>query len=84
MLFRSKDAVITGECTIKGSRTVIIVMDSHFMMASMGSVVGEKITRAFETATEKGRRCGDYSTFFSASLMGIFLTLWFSRKVTTA
>ena len=37
-----KDAVITGECTIKGSRTVIIVMDSHFMMASMGSVVGEK------------------------------------------
>lgn len=49
-----KDAVITGECTIKGSRTVIIVMDSHFMMASMGSVVGEKITRAFETATEKG------------------------------
>ena len=49
-----KDAVITGECTIKGSRTVLIVMDSHFMMASMGSVVGEKITRAFETATEKG------------------------------
>ena len=49
-----KDAVITGECTIKGSRTVIIVMDSHFMMASMGSVVGEKLTRLFEYATEKG------------------------------
>ena len=49
-----KDAVITGECTIKGSRTVLIIRDSHFMMASMGSVVGEKITRAFETATEKG------------------------------
>lgn len=48
-----RDAVITGECTIKGSRTVLIIMDSHFMMASMGSVVGEKITRAFETATEK-------------------------------
>ena len=48
-----KDAVITGECTIKGSRTVIIVMDSHFMMASMGSVVGEKLTRLFEYATEK-------------------------------
>jgi acetyl-CoA carboxylase carboxyl transferase subunit beta len=28
-------------------------MDSRFMMASMGSVVGEKLTRAFETATEK-------------------------------
>ena len=49
-----RDAVITGECTIKGSRTVLIIMDSHFMMASMGSVVGERITRAFETATEKG------------------------------
>ncbi|MGN1224675.1 MAG: acetyl-CoA carboxylase carboxyltransferase subunit beta, partial [Ruminococcus sp.] len=35
-----------------GSRTVIIVMDSLFMMASMGSVVGEKITRAFERAAE--------------------------------
>ncbi len=49
-----RDAVLTGECTIKGSRTVLIIMDSHFMMASMGSVVGEKITRAFEHATEAG------------------------------
>lgn len=48
-----KEAVITGECTIRGQRTVIGIMDSYFMMASMGSVVGEKITRAFERATEK-------------------------------
>ena len=48
------EAVVTGECTIEGSRCVIGVMDSHFMMASMGSVVGEKITRAFERATDKG------------------------------
>ena len=46
------DAVVTGECTIRGYRTVIGIMDSNFMMASMGSVVGEKITRAFEYATE--------------------------------
>lgn len=46
------DAIITGECTIRGYRCVIGIMDSHFMMASMGSVVGEKITRAFEYATE--------------------------------
>lgn len=32
---------------------MIAVMDSHFMMASMGSVVGEKLTRAFERATQK-------------------------------
>ena len=47
------EAVITGECTIKGERCIIGIMDSHFMMASMGSVVGEKITRAFERAAEK-------------------------------
>ena len=46
------EAVITGECKIHGERCVIGVMDSHFMMASMGSVVGEKITRAFEYAGE--------------------------------
>ncbi|MBC8610630.1 acetyl-CoA carboxylase, carboxyltransferase subunit beta [Massiliimalia timonensis] len=49
-----KDAVITGECTIKTKPCVIAVMDSRFMMASMGSVVGEKISRAFERAAEKG------------------------------
>lgn len=49
-----KDAIVTGECTIRGYRCVIGIMDSHFMMASMGSVVGEKITRAFEYATERG------------------------------
>lgn len=46
------DAVITGECTIRSQRCVIGVMDTRFMMASMGSVVGEKITRAFEYAIE--------------------------------
>ena len=46
------DAILTGECTIRKHRCVIGVMDSHFMMASMGSVVGEKIARAFEKAIE--------------------------------
>ena len=48
-----KDAIVTGECRIRNKHCVIGVMDSHFMMASMGSVVGEKITRAFERAAEK-------------------------------
>lgn len=48
-----KDAVVTGECTIRGEKCVLGVMDSRYMMASMGSVVGEKITRAFEYATDK-------------------------------
>ncbi|MDR0442723.1 MAG: acetyl-CoA carboxylase carboxyl transferase subunit beta [Treponema sp.] len=45
------EAVVTGRCTIKGYSCVVGIMDSRFMMASMGSVVGEKITRAFEYAT---------------------------------
>ena len=47
------DAVVTGTCRIGGMKTCIGVMDSHFMMASMGSVVGEKLTRLFEYAAEQ-------------------------------
>lgn len=45
-----KDAVVTGKCTIGGQECVIGAMDSSFIMASMGSVVGEKLARAFEYA----------------------------------
>ncbi|MBO8136681.1 MAG: acetyl-CoA carboxylase carboxyltransferase subunit beta [Desulfotomaculum sp.] len=48
-----KEAVVTGEGTINGYPVVLAVMDSRFIMASMGSVVGEKITRAIERALEK-------------------------------
>lgn len=44
------DGVVTGICLIEEQKTVIGVMDSTFMMGSMGSVVGEKITRAIEKA----------------------------------
>ncbi len=47
-----KDAVITGRCKIGGCDCVIGAMDSSFIMASMGSVVGEKLTRAFEYGAE--------------------------------
>lgn len=47
------EAITTGEATIEGSPCVLGIMDSHFMMASMGSAVGEKIARAFEHAAEK-------------------------------
>ncbi len=46
------DAVVTGVGKIKGITTVAGIMDSRYMMGSMGSVVGEKITRAFEYAAE--------------------------------
>lgn len=46
------EAVITGEGTIDGYRTVIGVLDFHFMGGSMGSAVGEKVARASEQAHE--------------------------------
>lgn len=48
-----KEAVVTGEGTIGGYPVVIAVMDSTYFMGSMGSVVGEKITRAIEAALAK-------------------------------
>ncbi|WP_270179562.1 acetyl-CoA carboxylase, carboxyltransferase subunit beta [Alkalihalobacillus sp. CinArs1] len=47
------EAVVTGEGTIDGHRTAIAVMDARFRMGSMGSVVGEKITRAIEHADKE-------------------------------
>jgi len=47
------EGVVTGYGKIHGNDTVIVVMDSTFMMGSMGSVVGEKVTRAFELATAR-------------------------------
>ncbi len=50
-----KDAVITGDAVISGHAAGLAVMDFHFIAATMGSVVGEKITRIIERSTEKGR-----------------------------
>ena len=44
------EAVITGKGSIDGHEVVLAVMDPNFIMGSMGSVVGEKITLAIETA----------------------------------
>jgi acetyl-CoA carboxylase carboxyl transferase subunit beta len=48
-----KDAVITGLCKIGEQRVALGVMDFNFLGGSMGSVVGEKLTRLIERGTEK-------------------------------
>ncbi|HBJ83724.1 MAG TPA: acetyl-CoA carboxylase carboxyl transferase subunit beta [Verrucomicrobiales bacterium] len=45
------EAVVTGRATIEGVPVLVAIMDFRFLGASMGSVVGEKITRAIEAAT---------------------------------
>src|SRR3989338_1082733 len=47
------DAVITGEGLLSGKRAALGVTDSRFIMGSMGSVVGEKLTRLIEHATKE-------------------------------
>lgn len=57
------EAVVTGRAKIDGQPVLLAVMDFRFLGASMGSVVGEKITRAIEAATKE--RCA--VIVFSAS-----------------
>ena len=47
------EAVLTGKGIIQGNPAVIAVCDGRFLMASMGEIVGEKITRAVERATRE-------------------------------
>ncbi|MBE0426261.1 MAG: acetyl-CoA carboxylase carboxyltransferase subunit beta [Nitrospirae bacterium] len=48
-----KEAVISGDALIKGCPVSLVIMDFSFMGGSMGSVVGEKVSRAAERAIEK-------------------------------
>lgn len=50
---REKDAVVCGTALIGGCPCALFVMGPNFMMGSMGTIVGEKITRLFESATER-------------------------------
>ncbi|WP_047999623.1 acetyl-CoA carboxylase carboxyltransferase subunit beta [Lactiplantibacillus herbarum] len=47
------ESVVTGLATLTGQSFGLGVMDAHFMMGSLGSATGEKITRLFETCTAK-------------------------------
>ncbi|MCM1113029.1 MAG: acetyl-CoA carboxylase, carboxyltransferase subunit beta [Muribaculum sp.] len=48
-----REAVVTGRASVGGVPVALGVMDGRFLMASMGEIVGEKITRAIERATRE-------------------------------
>ncbi|MDR1217042.1 MAG: acetyl-CoA carboxylase carboxyl transferase subunit beta [Oscillospiraceae bacterium] len=50
---RESEAVVCGQAEIGGSACGVFVMEPYFMMGSMGSAVGERITRLFEHAAER-------------------------------
>ena len=79
-----KDGVVTGLCKIGGFDTVLVVMDSHFMMGSMGSVVGEKITRAIEGATAQNLPIIIFTTSGGARMQEGIISLMQMAKTSSA
>ena len=79
-----KEAVVTGRCKIHGQDCVLAIMDSHFMMGSMGSVVGEKVTRAVETATREKLPIIIFTTSGGARMQEGIISLMQMAKVSEA
>lgn len=79
-----KEAIVTGEASLEGLPLAIGVMDSRFIMASMGTVVGEKLTRLFERATEKGLPVILYIASGGARMQEGILSLMQMAKVSQA
>ncbi|MDR3338463.1 MAG: acetyl-CoA carboxylase carboxyl transferase subunit beta [Treponema sp.] len=70
---RMKDAVITGSCTIEGNPLILGLMSFKFMGGSMGSVVGEKVSRALIRGAEEKLPVVIYTTSGGARMQeGIF------------
>ena len=81
---REKDAVVCGTALIMGQPCALFVMDPNFMMGSMGSVVGEKITRLFETATELGAPVLGFTVSGGARMQEGILSLMQMAKTSAA
>ena len=79
-----REAVVTGRCRIEGHNAVIAIMDSHFMMGSMGSVVGEKVTRAVEYATAHELPIIIFTTSGGARMQEGIISLMQMAKVSEA
>ena len=78
------EAVVTGHAKIDGYEVVLAIMDSHFMMGSMGSVVGEKVTRAVEYATEYRLPLVIFTTSGGARMQEGIMSLMQMAKVSSA
>jgi acetyl-CoA carboxylase carboxyl transferase subunit beta len=79
-----KDAVLTGICNIGKHRVALGVMDFNFIAASLGSVVGEKLTRLIERATEKELPVIIVSTSGGARMQEGMLSLMQMAKTSAA
>ena len=78
------EAVICGEASIGGARCALFIMDPRFVMASMGSAVGEKITRIFEFAIEQGLPVVGFTASGGARMQEGIVSLMQMAKVSGA
>ena len=79
-----KEAVTIGKGSICGWETVIGVCDARFLMSSMGYVVGERITQAFEQATEEKLPIIIFTTSGGARMQEGIISLMQMAKVSEA
>lgn len=83
-LTKMNEAVLTGIGRINGHQYAIAIMDSYFMMGSMGTVVGEKITALVELATERKLPLLIFSTSGGARMQEGVLSLMQMAKTSAA
>lgn len=81
---RMLDAVVTGEALIYDVKCALGIMDSNFMMGSMGSVVGEKLTRLVEHAMAKNLPLIIFSTSGGARMQEGIISLMQMAKTSAA
>ncbi len=82
---RMKEAVITGTCTIKGKPAILGVMSFNFMGGSMGSVVGEKVSRALLKGAKEKLPVILYATSGGARMQeGIFSLMQMAKTSSAA
>lgn len=79
-----KEAVVCGRASIGGKKCLMFIMEPYFMMGSMGTVVGEKITRVFELATKEKLPVVGYTVSGGARMQEGILSLMQMAKVSGA
>lgn len=78
------DAVVCAEASIDKKEVIAVIMDPDFMMGSMGSVVGEKITRAFERAQKQKKPLILFSASGGARMQEGLISLMQMAKTSAA
>ncbi|MEL7569116.1 MAG: acetyl-CoA carboxylase, carboxyltransferase subunit beta [Eubacteriaceae bacterium] len=81
---KEREAVVCGTAEIGKNKCALFVMESGFMMGSMGSVVGEKVTRMFEYATEHNLPVVGYTVSGGARMQEGIISLMQMAKTSGA